>query len=141
MTRAWAIIKRMEGQVRSNFSKALKLAGTYAKAHTDEILNGWNITKLTKAGANRWTKYGKDRMYIKRIGGDLVGLGVVFGKKGRIKNYTMGGEDLSDGFASRVMRTYAYAYIDLKTGEVCDVDDCTDLTQEFMTKLTAAFGA
>lgn len=72
MKRAWEIVKTMVGDTVAKLSYALKQAWAEAKAPADEIVNGWNISKLEKAGANRWTKYGKDRVYLSRIFGGNV---------------------------------------------------------------------
>ena len=80
MKRAWEIVKTMVGDTVAKLSYALKQAWAEAKAPADEILNGWNITKLEKAGANRWTKYGKDRMYLSETGDALMNLELDFYK-------------------------------------------------------------
>ena len=50
MRRAWEIYRTLTGDRIAKLSYAMKFAWAEAKAPADEILNGWNLTKLEEAG-------------------------------------------------------------------------------------------
>jgi hypothetical protein len=82
-------------------------------ALTDE-----QITKLENAGAKRWTKYGKDRLY---IDADVIGLEVECYRSGSVRSAAWQGESISNSDASRIMM--GRSYVDVATGDV--VTKCT----------------
>lgn len=86
-----------------------------AQAANDVVINGWDITKLEKAGAKRWTKYGKDRLYLRGVGNDLLGI--------------------------KLFYNYSDAYIDLTTGEICNCGTRAGMEDEFKNKMTERFAA
>ena len=99
------------------------------------------ITKLEKAGANRWTKYGKDRMYLRNVGKAVMALECTYYKTGNISSATLDGEEISNGAAGRVVATYNDAYIDMTTGKVYGVSDRGGYADTFESKLATAFRA
>ena len=141
MRRAWEIVRNIAGEIRARLSKALRMAWAEAKQPAGEIVNGWNVTALEKAGAARWTKYGKDRMYVKKTGRNLLNLVINWRRSGSIESATLNGEEISNSYAGSIEMTYDSAYIDLKTGEICGVSDRADMAEEFTSKLIAAFRA
>lgn len=84
----------------------------------DEIIKGWNVTKLTNAGANRWTKYGKDRMYLQNIDTNIIGLDVDRYNTGNICKATFNGEKISNSEAYRILGSFSKSYIDLEDGKI-----------------------
>lgn len=139
MKRAWEIVKTMVGDTVAKPSYALKQAWAEAKAPADEIVNGWNLTKLEEAGANRWTKYGKDRVYLSRIGDALMGLELDFYKSGNVCGAWLNNEKISNRESFRVGEAYSRAYIDLASGKVYE---CVGrYADDFMDKLNATFHA
>ena len=133
MKRAWEIYRTLSGDRNAKLSQALKQAWAEMK-NDDEIVNGWNVTALENAGASRWTKYGKDRVYIRAIGDELMGLEKDYYKSGNISSASLKGEYISNGEAFRVMRTYADCYIDLESGIIYNVAR-NDYHDEFVEKL------
>lgn len=155
MKKAWEGFRR-ERQYNPNYTFADALRGAWlsakwerkealeaAKAPKDTIINGWNITKLEKAGGKRWTKYGKDRMYLRNVGNDLLGIKLFYNyrRSSSWSNATLNGEDISNGWACTIMGTYSDAYIDLTTGEICDCGTRAGMQEEFENKLTKKFAA
>lgn len=65
-------------------------------------MNGKDIVKLLEAGGNRWSKYGKDRIYIDVA---TLGLEVSFYNPG---NATWQGEGISDADARRLLGSKVY---------------------------------
>lgn len=62
MKRAWEIYRTLTGDHIAKLSMALREA--WAEAKGEAVEAGWNVTKLIDAGAKRWQKYGKDRIYL-----------------------------------------------------------------------------
>ena len=139
MKRALEIVKTMVGDTVAKMSYALKQAWAEAKAPADEIVNGWNLTKLEEAGANRWTKYGKDRMYLSETGDALMNLELDFYKSGNVCGAWLNNEKISNRESFRVREAYSRAYIDLASGKVYE---CVGrYADDFMDKLNATFHA
>jgi hypothetical protein len=112
MTRAWEIAKTAEkesGYKAVEFiAEALRMAWKEAKEET-EMTEDEKIAALEAKGFKRWTKYGKDRLYIDTK--TLLNIEVIRRNTGSIKEATMDGEEISHGQAGRFMT--AKAYIDL----------------------------
>jgi hypothetical protein len=139
MKRAWEIYRTLTGDRIAKLSYAMKQAWAEAKTPSDEIISGWNITKLEEAGATRWTKYGKDRMYLSRIGDALMGLELDFYKSGNICSAWLNNEKISNRESFRVSEAYSRAYIDLASGKVYE---CVGrYADDFMDKLNVTFRA
>ena len=140
MRRAWEIYRTLTGDRIAKLSAALKQAWAEVKNAACEVINGWNVSKLIKAGANRCTKYGKDRIYLSNIGAALMGLETDHYKSGHLCGAWLNDEKISNGEASRVMSAYSDAYINLTTGEIfgCRSAKYNEL---FIEKLTTAFAA
>lgn len=116
MTRAWEIAK-FHGY---SISYGLKRAWTEAKkameltaARSHSIFSEEKIAELEAKGFSRWTKYGKDRMY---IDADKLGLELDFYKSGHIHSALFNGECISNSKARTLWG--AKTYIDLMTGKV-----------------------
>lgn len=119
MTRAWEIFRTLVGDRIAKLSMALRQAWAEAKSSSTEM--GWNVKKLEAIGAKRWTKYGKDRLYLSGCGASIIGLEVDHYKSGNICSAAINGEKISNAEANRYMSAYANAYIDMTTGDVCAV--------------------
>lgn len=156
MRAAWSIYRTLHAHDTDfTFSAALKSAWRNAKAEiaraaeesakaaNDVIINGWDVTKLEKAGAKRWTKYGKDRLYLRGVGNELMGIKLFYNYRHNHSwsNATLNGEDISNGWACTIMGTYSNAYIDLTTGEICDCGTRAGMEDEFKSKMTERFAA
>lgn len=111
MIKAWAIYRTLtEGTHREKLSVALKTAWTEVKANDEKS----GIDKLIDMGASRWTKGGHDRLYLFKVGAEIMGLDCDYYKTGRVNGATLNGEKISNAEANRVISAYANAYIDLK---------------------------
>lgn len=80
------------------------------------------IEKMKNLGANRWTKYGKDRLYLGNVDVEALGFEVDYYNTGNIKNAKVDGEKISNSKMGKIFSTYVEAYIDLQTGEFEDID-------------------
>lgn len=131
MMRAWEIvrkaIKTFGGKAMEYIGEAIKMAWAEVKAAAETVFGGEfgkitesAIEKLIAMGANRWTKYGKDRLYLRRAGDKLMGLKCSYYKSGNVSYAELNGEEISHAEAHRIGGAYADAYIDLATGSICD---------------------
>ena len=75
------------------------------------------IEKLINAGASRWTKYERDRLYIKKLA-DLIGLSYTRYNSGNVSSAELNGEAISNSECNRILAALDKAYIDLKTNTV-----------------------
>lgn len=71
--------------------------------------------RLVERGARRWTKYGKDRLYITE---QLIGLEVDRYKSGNISYAELNGEKISNSHAAQLVEAISRAYIDCTNGSV-----------------------
>lgn len=156
MRDAWRLYRTLHAHSESyTFSDALtsawrnakaaiaKAAEEAAQAANDVIISGWDVTKLEKAGAKRWTKYGKDRLYLRGVGNELLGIKLFYNYRHNPSwsNATLNGEDISNGWACTIMDTYSDAYIDLTTGEICNCGTRAGMEDEFKNKMSERFAA
>lgn len=156
MRDAWRLYRTLHAHSESyTFSDALtsawrnakaaiaKAAEEAAQAANDVIISGWDVTKLEKAGAKRWTKYGKDRLYLRGVGNELLGIKLYYNYRHNPSwsNATLNGEDISNGWACTIMDTYSDAYIDLTTGEICNCGTRAGMEDEFKNKMSERFAA
>lgn len=87
------------------------------KKNLNQELTQEQIERLINAGASRWTKYERDRLYIKRLA-DLIGLSYTKYKTGNISSAELNGEAISNSECNRILAALDKAYIDLKTNTV-----------------------
>ena len=87
------------------------------KKNLNQELTQEQIEKLINAGASRWTKYERDRLYIKRLA-DLIGLSYTKYNTGNISSAELNGETISNSECNRILAALDKAYIDLKTNTV-----------------------
>lgn len=131
MRDAWRLYRTLHAHDESyTFSDALTSAWRNAKAEiaraaeeaaqaaNDVVINGWDVTKLEKAGAKRWTKYGKDRLYLRGVGNDLLGIKLFY-------NY-------------RHNPSWSNATLN---GEICNCGTRAGMEDEFKNKMTERFAA
>lgn len=73
--------------------------------------------RLIALGASRWSKYGKDRIYLKALAKEL---GLEFEKynSGNICSATFKGEVISNSKCGRMLGQMEKAFIDIATGEI-----------------------
>lgn len=91
------------------------------------------IERLIALGANRWSKYGKDRIYLKNIAKEL---GLEFEKynTGNISSAKFKGEAISNSKCGRMLSQIEKAFIDITAGEVV-MDGKEDEGQLFIDSL------
>lgn len=87
------------------------------KKKLNQELTQDQIERLVNAGASRWTKYERDRIYIKRLA-DLIGLSYTKYNTGNISSAELNGEAISNSECNRILAALDKAYIDLKTNTV-----------------------
>ena len=87
------------------------------KKNLNQELTQEQIEKLINAGASRWTKYERDRLYIKKLA-DLIGLSYTKYNTGNISSAELNGETISNSECNRILAALDKAYIDLKTNTV-----------------------
>lgn len=75
------------------------------------------IEKLISLGAKRWTKYDRDRLYIRDIAKEL-GLDYDRYNTGNIRYASFNGEKISNSQCRRMLDQIDGAYINLATGEI-----------------------
>lgn len=76
------------------------------------------VDKLVEMGATRWTKGGKDRLYLNDAGRDIVGLELVRYNNGNISCARLDGEVIRNSDGGRISTWAGGAYIDLTTDEL-----------------------
>lgn len=86
---------------------------------TKEVFNltDEQIEKLISLGAKRWTKYDRDRLYIRDIAKEL-GLDYDRYNTGNIRYASFNGEKISNSQCRRMLDQIDGAYINLATGEI-----------------------
>ena len=87
------------------------------KKKLNQNLTDEQIERLVNAGASRWTKYERDRLYIKRLA-DLIGLSYTKYNTGNISSAELNGEGISNSECNRILAALDKAYIDLKTNTI-----------------------
>lgn len=97
------------------------------------------IDNLTELGANRWTKAGRDRLYIKKAAPELIGLRYKRYGTGNISDAQINGEHISNSACGRILSNLDKAFIDLKTGEIVlpnnDKDDLETKIEEALLEI------
>lgn len=112
MKRAWEIARAAENESGYRavefIAEALRMAWAEAKAST--MTDEEKIAALEAKGFKRWTKYGKDRLYINAE--KLLKLEIHYRKSGSISFSEMDGESISHGEAYRLLSAKIWLDID-----------------------------
>lgn len=87
------------------------------------------IANLEDKGARRWTKYGKDRIYISGLDKASFGLDIDYYKTGNVCCAKLNGEEISNSKANDILASLKSGYIDLTTDELVLV--CYRRSEEF----------
>lgn len=82
------------------------------------MTNTYNIEKLIDLGASRWTKYGKDRLYLRNFIKDNLDYEIDRYNTGNIRYAEIKGEEISNSMANKLWTCFENAYIDLETGKI-----------------------
>ena len=72
------------------------------------------IEKLLQAGATRWTKYGKDRIYLNNFLKENSGLEIERYNTGNISSAKLNGEKISNSMAGILLNCMEKAYYDIQ---------------------------
>lgn len=72
------------------------------------------IEKLLQAGATRWTKYGKDRIYLNNLLKEKSGLEIDRYNSGNISSAKLNGEKISNSAAGRILNCMEGSYYDIQ---------------------------
>lgn len=111
MKRAWEIARAAENESGYRavefIAEALRMAWAEAKA---EMTDEEKIAALEAKGFKRWTKYGKDRLYINAK--TLLNLDIDYRKSGTICSSRMNGETISHAEAYRLLGSKIWLDID-----------------------------
>lgn len=78
----------------------------------------YNIERLIELGANRWTKYGKDRLYLRHFINENLDYKIDKYNTGNIRYAEIKGEKISNSMAYKLWICFENAYIDLTTGKI-----------------------
>ncbi len=113
MKRAWQIYKTVYGDRVAKLSYALKQAWAEFKEWEEKTF----IQKAEAIGCRRWTKYGKDRLYLNSYIAKSYGLSYTVRKTGSLDKTTFDGDYISHSQAGRVLGELDGLYIDLAAGE------------------------
>ena len=108
------------------------------KKKLNQELTQDQIERLINAGASRWTKYERDRLYIKKLA-DLIGLSYTKYNTGNISSAELNGETISNSECNRILAALDKAYIDLKTNTVY-IDGRDDAAEVIIAGLESYLG-
>lgn len=104
------------------------------------MINEDKIKKLIDMGASRWSKGGRDRLYLNRAYKELLNMKVSRYNSGNISNATIGGEDISNIMAARIIEFSRITYIDIIKDEVVVDGMETTRSDEFKKLIEEAIG-
>lgn len=82
------------------------------------MLNEKKINILLAMGASRWTKYGRDRLYLRNCYKDLLKMKISYYNSGNISGASLDGEGISNSEAYRIQEMATDCYIDLLKDEI-----------------------
>lgn len=82
------------------------------------MLNEKKINTLLAMGASRWTKYGRDRLYLRNCYQELLKMKISYYNSGNISSASLDGEGISNSEANRIKNMAYDCYIDLMKDEI-----------------------
>lgn len=106
----------------ASFKKESKAGDPYSKE---------GIATLENYGATRWQKYGRDRLYVRRLR-DLLGIEIDRHNSGNIRKATLDGEVISNARARRLLDSLDGAYVDLNGKKI--VVEGREEDRDYITK-------
>ncbi len=110
MSRAWAIVKTLTGDIAARLSMALRMAWKEIKT----------AFVLLTAGAKAWRhpETGDIRIYLNRASEDLLEIEKDYYKTGNLRSFSWRGYQTSNCQGKRIMTALDGAYYDVKSGKV-----------------------
>lgn len=109
MKRAWELVKKAGVTISEGLKKA------WAEAKNESGL----VEKLLSMGADRWAKYGKDRLYFNtREFMENVGLSFEEYKSGNIASAALNGEKISNSKCRKLIASFGNIWFNVLTGKV-----------------------
>ena len=100
------------------------------------MMNAKDIEKLEAAGAKRWSKYGKDRLY---IDAKVLGLELTYYKTGSIRSAKWQGESISNADGRRLDNSKVY--VDVADGSLHVSTDYWSADDDALDKVDERFVA
>lgn len=100
------------------------------------MMNAKDIEKLEAAGAKRWSKYGKDRLY---IDAKVLGLELTYYKTGNISHAKWQGESISNADGRRL--NASKVYVDVADGSLHVDTDYWSTDDDALDKVAERFVA
>lgn len=82
------------------------------------MMNEKKINTLLAMGASRWTKYGRDRLYLRNCYQELLKIKISYYNSGNISCASLDGEGISNSEANRIKDMAYGCYIDLMKDEI-----------------------
>ena len=82
------------------------------------MMNEKKLETLLAMGASRWTKYGRDRLYLRNCYKDLLKMKISYYNSGNISGASLDGEGISNSEANRIKDMAYGCYIDLMKDEI-----------------------
>lgn len=76
------------------------------------------LETLLAMGASRWTKYGRDRLYLRKCYKDLLKMKISYYNSGNISSASINGEGISNSEANKIKNMAYDCYIDLLKDEI-----------------------
>ena len=90
------------------------------KREIGQKLTDEQISALETAGFRRWTKYGKDRLYVNET---VIGLEIeTYKSSGMISYSCLNGEKISHKQAARILQSIDGGYVDVVTSKIYSRD-------------------
>lgn len=102
------------------------------------MMNEKKINTLLAMGASRWSKYGRDRLYLRNCYKDLLKMKISYYNSGNISSASINGESISNSEANRIKNMAYGCYIDLIKDEIVVDGKETSRVRSFKTMIYGA---
>lgn len=102
------------------------------------MMNEKKIKALLAMGASRWTKYGRDRLYLRNCYKDLLKMKISYYNSGNISSASINGESIPNSEANRIKNMAYDCYIDLIKDEIVVDDKETSRVRNFKALISEA---
>lgn len=101
----------------------------------DTRVTDGQINVLVQAGCNRWTKYGKDRLYINP---EFIGLELSYYNTGNISDAYLDGERISNCYARKLIAKLDGSYINVENWHIYTDRGILDMIKDIIGGLPEA---